>query len=276
MSNISFSNKWKAINKNFQNEDADEETLFVEKGKDPITQRQLNLFYYFLFIKNIFSNIENVNDVLEIGCGRGTLSLYLATYLRLTTSLQDVSGDAIDIAKKDFDKYNHKANFYIGDIINNTLPSDSYDAAVSIGLAEHFELKDVESLFREQHRLLRDGGVMISLNIPRKFSVQFLNEIMRFVKKIFGQYKEDIKKDYFRNSLEPIEYKKIAEKVGFKNIEITNVCPFPIYTPIKMTTDKKITKFNKFILKVKSLFQKYPYKTNYIMSQAHFLVGYKK
>lgn len=116
---------------------------------------------------------------------------------------------------------------------------------------------------------------MISLNIPKKFSIQFLNTIMRFFKKLFGLYKEDLRKDYFRNKLKVKDFKKKAEEMGFQDVKITHVCPFPIYVPVAMSTDKKITTCNKFILRIRKLFQSYPYKASALFAQAHFLVGQK-
>lgn len=268
----SFKTKWLKINKSAKDDEVDEKSLFVDIGKKPVTQRQLNLYNYFLFIKKLLRE-NKARDVLEVGCGRGTMSLYLAKYLGLNLSLLDSSSEAIEIVKKQFASNDISSNFYVADAVNTELNAESFDGIVSIGLAEH--LDDVEGLFKEQFRLLKKGGVMISLNIPDKFSIQFLNSIMRFFKKLFGRYKEELRKDYYRNKLKPDDYKRLAEKVGFENVEITNVCPFPIFTPIKISTDKQITKIYKMILFFKRIFQKYPYKTNYFTSQAHFLVGRK-
>jgi ubiquinone/menaquinone biosynthesis C-methylase UbiE len=268
--NRKFSAKWKNIKKHKKN--SDENRLFVCSGDVPETQRQLNLFYYFLYIKNIYKN-SNVKKVLEVGCGRGTMSLYLANYLKLDLSLLDSAEEAIMIAKKEFKKYNEKASFYVSSALDSGIENEKFDSIVSIGLAEHID--DVEKLFKEQYRLLGDSGIMISLNLPKKFSVQFLNDVMKFLKYLFTKKRKPMGTDYYRNSLNPGDYKRIAEKVGFKNVSVTNVCPFPIYVPVGIKTDKKITKVRKVILSIRGLFQKYPYKTNYIMSQGHFLVGYK-
>lgn len=273
MTFISFKDRWSNIKNRSNNSSADESSLFVDINQEPITQRQLNLYYYFIFIKEILKKIEAKNFI-EIGCGRATTSLYLARYLNLKAALLDNEKEAIAIARSEFIKKGLTADFYVADALNCNLADNSFDAIISIGLAEH--INDTGQLLKEEYRLLRPGGVMISLNVPKKFSIQFLNTIMRFLKKIFGQYKESVRKDYYRNDLGPKDYTKIAEKIGFKNIKIINVCPFPIYTPIKLATDKKITKVNKFILKIRGLFLPYPYKTNYLISQAHFLVGYKK
>jgi ubiquinone/menaquinone biosynthesis C-methylase UbiE len=270
----SFNKKWSGI-KDKQGAKIDESSIYVNVGQKPVTQRQLNLYYYFLFIKNIIAK-QNAKDILEVGAGRGTISLYLAEYLHLNLSLLDNVADAMTIAKKKFTEHGQSAEFYVDNALGSNLASQSFDSIVSIGLAEHFKEDEVKNLFQEQFRLLRSGGVMISFNIPGKFSIQFLNTIMRFFRKIFGSYSESIKKDYYRNSLRPSDFKKLAKEAGFEKMEIVNACPFPIFTPLKLTNDKKITKIYKVILRIRSLFIKYPYKTNYLVSQGHFLVAYKK
>jgi len=266
----SFDAKWKDIYET--KEMADEKLLFVDVVQKPITQRQLNLYYYFRFIEEKLKNV-NAKKVIEVGCGRGTIALYLSKYMGLETHLLDDQKDAIALAEDSFKQFNQKGTFFVKDVLKTGLPDNSYDGIVSIGLAEHFG--DPKELFYEEYRLLQDGGVMVSLNIPNKKSIQELNVIMRWFKKIFGLYTEDIRKDYYRNDLSAKEYKKQAEGAGFKNVSIVHVCPFPIFVPIKVSTDKQITKIYRFILFFRRLFQKYPYKTNSILAQAHFLVAYK-
>ncbi len=270
--NKQFEHKWSDIRDSDKDKQADEKSIFVDIGNEPITQRQLNLYYYFQFIKSILEK-QNPKDVCEIGCGRGTIGLYLAKYLGLKTTLLDSSQEAIELAKEAFKNHNQNAEFNIADATKTNLEAEVFDAIVSIGLAEH--LDNVDDLFAEQYRLLRPGGVMISLNIPKKTSIQILNKWMRSIKKVFGKYKEKVGKDYYRNTYNPPAYANFAKKVGFENVEITNVCPFPIYTPINIETDKFITKLNKIIISFRKLWMKYPYKTNFPMSQAHFLVAYK-
>lgn len=272
-----FEQKWSEIEK--QKKDSavvsDETSLFVEKGLFPMTQRQLNLYYYFDFIKQIINKSTSIKDVMEIGCGRGTISLYLASYERKKMTLLDTSADAIAIAKDSFQKRGLDATYIVGDALDTKLPDESFDAIVSIGLAEH--LDGVTSLFKEQYRLLRKGGVMISLNIPKKkISIQYLNTIFRYIKKVCGTYTELVSKDYYRNEYTSEAYADFAKQVGFYDVSITHVCPFPIYTPLGMTYDKKITKLRNMYLSIRKLWMPYPYKINKYMAQAHFLVGYKK
>lgn len=269
-----FEQKWSQIRDSKNDQPSDEKELFTEVGDKPITQRQINLFYYFLFIKKYLIN-KSLKNILEIGCGRGTMSLFLERYLHLDVTLLDNSSEAIDLAKDYFQFRKSKGKFFVADALYTGLEASSYDATVSIGLAEHID--NVEQLFREQYRLLRSGGLMISLNIPKKFSIQIFNNGILKLRQFFGLSKNNIlRKDYYRNDLKPKDYENIARKVGFSDIEIVHVCPFPIYTNIEISTDKKIATLNRMILKLRSIFMQYPFKTNSVCSQAHFLVAYKK
>ncbi len=263
-----FIDKWKKM----KNKDAssDEQSLFTDLNNIPLTQRQFNMYHLFKFMEKFLINRKNV---LEIGCGRGTMSLFAKKYLNAEVSLLDTSSDALEIAQREFNKNNVEAKYYLANACSTGLPDNAYDAVISIGLAEH--LDNPHDLFIEQLRLLKPGGIMISLNVPKKFSIQSLNNVLKFFKKKFSKEKDKIKKDYYRNSLKAIEYKQIAKQVGFQQLKITHVTPFPIFTPVKISTDKFITNIYKLIVKVRKSFLSQPYKTNIILAKSHFLIGYK-
>jgi cyclopropane fatty-acyl-phospholipid synthase-like methyltransferase len=270
--NNEFEKKWSSINSNSE-KNIDESSLFVEKGKKPISQRQINLYYYFQFIKDILEK-RKCDKIIEIGCGRGTMALYVAEHLNKKVSLLDSSAEAIKIAKKIFSSRNIQADYYVQDILELKDLSGDYDAVISIGLAEHID--DVQLLFENQYKILKKGGIMISLNIPKKNSIQFLNLVYRYLLKLMGRYNSSIKKDFYRNNYNCKEYKRFAENAGFRNVEITHVAPFPIFTPLSFKIDKKVAKLYRFILAFRRIFMSYPFKTNSLISQAHFLVANKE
>lgn len=272
MSQSAFHQKWEKIRTDASESNAEEPSIYVEKDDVPRTQRQLSLYNYFRFIQTHLER-TGAKNLLEIGCGRGTIGLYCKTYMNLDVALMDNEENAIKIAKESFDKRNLDATFMVGDAFHMDIPDNSFDAVVSIGLAEHVD--NVTELFAEQFRILRPGGVMISLNIPKKFSVQELNILMRSVKKLFGLYKDPVGKDYYRNSFSAKEYARFAREAGFDKTEITHTCPFPVYVPIRRSTDRLITTVRRGILRVRSLFMRYPYKTNGLIAHSHFLVAQK-
>ena len=54
-----------------------------------------------------------------------------------------------------------------------------------------------------------------------------------------------------------------------------NVCPYPIFTPLSIESDQRLTKIYRGSLAFRRMFMRYPFKSSYWCSQAHFLVGFK-
>jgi len=263
-----FSTKWSEAAVNNTKKTQEEFSIFVEPGAAPATQRQFNLLHYYEFIGDIVKK-NNYQKPLEIGCGRGTISLYLRKYLNLDVTLTDVSDKAVALAEKNF-SHHHATGTIVKDNAENMQFSEgSFDVITSIGLAEHFE--DYTKLFQDQFRVLAPGGTMISLNIPKKRSIQMLNSLYR---KLFVKV-ENQKKDYYRNEDSMQDYVRTAKEAGFVDVEAIYVNSFPLFTPLGKTAETAITKLYNAIYKLRGLFMKYPFKGSRIFAQAHFLVAKK-
>ncbi|PIR66412.1 MAG: hypothetical protein COU51_03980 [Parcubacteria group bacterium CG10_big_fil_rev_8_21_14_0_10_36_14] len=268
MQSIKFEDKWKLISEKSSD---DEFSLFVPKGMKPRTQRQINFFWYYKFFENLIKD-KNYKNGLELGCGRGTMSLFLNKYDGIEVALLDISEDAIKLAKENFSKYDARAEFFVGSSDSIPMPDSSVDIVYSIGLLEHIDNYDVT--IKEGYRVLKLGGVMIHLNIPEKWSAQNINNLYKwFLRLLSGKFYPP--KDYYRNNDTPEDYIEKVKNMGFKKVYAVNVNPFPIFVPISMKTDKAIAKLYNFTLWIRKIFLKYPFKTNYTLSQGHFLVGYK-
>lgn len=269
MPHQTFDSKWKNISEKKKDE---EFSIFVPPGKKPKTQRQFNLFNYHEFIKGVIKG-RGYKDAIEIGCGRGTIALYLRIYEKLSLVCNDNEESAINLAKNNFTYFNADAKFVVSDASNLGLPDESLDMSVSIGLLEH--LPNYDAILKEQFRVLKSGGVMISLNIPKKNSVQILNNLYRAVYRFFKP-SYPLKPDYYRNSDMPADYIKNALSVGFKDVYTVNVNPFPLFTPLHPVLERVMTPLYRTILFLRRIYLPYPFKTSYSLSQAHFLVGFKK
>lgn len=268
MEESKFENKWRNI---CEGKSSEELKLFVPPGSRPKTQREINLYWHYRLFKKYLKG-KNYKSGLELGCGRGTMSLYLNQYEKMDVAMLDISEDALDVARKNFGIVGAKGEFICASSDTLPLADNSFDIVYSIGLLEH--LPDYKKTMAEAYRVLKPGGMMISLNIPAKWSLQVLNNgYKRILSSITG--KKYSPKDYYRNSDKPKDYYMAAKSCGFKNLEIINTSPFPIFTPIPMSLDRKVASLYNFILKLRSLFMDYPMKASYIFSQAHFLVGYK-
>lgn len=269
MSSYSFDKKWKQITNKTSN---DERGLYVPPGCKPRTQRQMNLYWYYQFIHSVIKE-KQYKRGLELGCGRGTMSLFLHTYNHLDVTLLDNSPEALHVAKDNFSNIDARGTFVLGSCEQLPFADNSFDVVYSIGLLEHLE--DYQRTLAESYRVLTPGGVMISLNIPKKWSLQILNNLYKRFLTIFFHTVE-VRKDYFRNADTPDVYKRKAEESGFSDVFFVSVNPFPLFTPMPIPLDTLITKIYRLFMKIRSLYLKYPFETTYTFSQAHFLVGYKK
>jgi 2-polyprenyl-3-methyl-5-hydroxy-6-metoxy-1,4-benzoquinol methylase len=90
-------------------------------------------------IKN-FADFESWNGkkVLEIGCGLATEGINFARS-GADYSATDLSVESLNLAKKRFDVYNEKGNFYLGNSeeLSSFLPIETYDLIYSFGVIHH-------------------------------------------------------------------------------------------------------------------------------------------
>ncbi|MDD4900562.1 MAG: class I SAM-dependent methyltransferase [Patescibacteria group bacterium] len=264
--NRQFEQKWAEAKKKKAGEESD---VYVPVGRKPATQRQFNLYHFFEYIGRQAEKYGSKNS-LEVGCGRGTISLYLNKYLNLRVTATDISDKSVALARENFANHHGLGEIIKADAEKLPFADNSFDLAVSIGLAEHF--KDYSRVYAEQYRVLRPGGVMISLNVPKKKSIQIFNDIFRYFKKISGS---KLKEDYFRNADKPKDYSKAAEKVGFQKVDTFYVSSFPLFTPVGQKAEKVLADFYNFVYKLRGLVMPYPFKGSKLLAQAHFLTAKK-
>lgn len=244
-------------------------SLYVKEGDVPRTQRQFNLYHYMEQIDALVRD-KNYQTSLELGAGRGTISLYLKKRFGIKTTLNDISEQAMQLAKANFQFYNESANFDVADASNLPYPDNSFDIVTSIGLLEHLE--NYEPILKEAYRVLKPNGVMVQINIPKKFSIQYINTLYRIILEVFGK---KLRPDFPRNSDTPTQYAEHAKNAGFKEVETINVNPFPLLVPVPMVIDRILTYLYRAIMKIRSWILKKPYRTNHMVSHCHFLIGYK-
>lgn len=233
-----------------------ERNLVLPEGQKPVTQRQFFFKSYFDFFKKVIGDRKNI---VEIGCGRCTLGQYFA---RNGCSIEcvDISKDAIDIAQKNFCEAGLKAKFIRADATN--LPLGKYgrkyrDAIISVGLLEHLEGKDWQKALQEAHRILKPGGMLAFVNVPKKFSIQ-----------TFFQ-KHD---HYHRESVTPEDYAQACRDAGFRVVNFMYVNPFPL-----METKHEYfwTKVWETVFWLRGLVLEHPMQGSKRWAQAHLLLAIK-
>tara|TARA_Y100000389_G_scaffold171954_1_gene179974 strand:- start:2179 stop:3033 length:855 start_codon:yes stop_codon:yes gene_type:complete len=208
------------------------ETLYTHWVKGEV-QNQIQLAFrnHWLLFSEIISKTNSFNNgkrVLEIGCGRGSLSCYFSD-AGYDCTLVDLSKKILSVAKKIFKKNKLKAKFKLGDANNLDFPDNSFDIIFSIGLLEHFE--NVKVTLAEQIRVLDKGGIWFGYIVPKyEDNVQ---KKYNWINKLLHSYHQTTnntaKKDkIFRSDFSSKHYVKILKKLGLKKINASGVYPVPM------------------------------------------------
>ena len=198
---------------------------------EPINQVQLAFRNHWSLFNQLMAraNFNQGKRVLEVGCGRGSLSCYFSN-AGYHCTLLDVSRSVINIAKKIFELNNLKGTFAVGDA--NCLPFEakSFDMVFSIGLLEHFE--NIQLPIQEQLRVLDDGGLLIAYVVPQysdnvQKDFEWINDILRGYAQQ-RDIKQVEKQDVFRSDATSQQYIPILKRCGLKGIESSGVYPLPM------------------------------------------------
>jgi len=225
-----------------------EESLYTHWTRgEVVNQIQLAFRNHWLLFSELIEAANNFNGgkkVLEIGCGRGSLSCYFSD-AGYDCTLVDLSENVIEVAKKIFEINSLNANFVVGDANDLKIPSDTFDIIYSIGLLEHFE--DVEVPIKEQIRVLRPGGIWFGYivphyedNVQRDFN--WINEILKGYHESSETGSVD-KAEIYRSDFGSERYIPVLEKLGLQDVKASGVYPLPMIShsidfPFSLMPDK--------------------------------------
>lgn len=275
---LSFQGNWKARG----------ESYYVHWTRsEPVNQVQLAFRNHWnLLCELIEDSCFNKGDrVLEVGCGRGSLSCYFSD-AGYKCTLLDISAEVIEKAKDIFQKYELKAEFQVGDAERFSFEDRSFDVVFSIGLLEHFD--NWESLIREQIRVLDDGGLLFcyvvpdySDNIQKDYA--WINEILKgYVKKAEGQSQE--KFPVWRSTASSVSGLLLLKKYGLSNVHTSGVYPLPMishsiefpFTLMPEESEKALVRhFTKMLEENGRKTGKHPWLCEEGYGQAFVMWGYK-
>lgn len=195
--------------------------------EEPVNQIQLAFRQHWLTFQHLLGADFSGRRVLEVGCGRGSLSAYFAD-AGWDCTLLDLSPAVLDLAKEAFMANGLTANFDVGDCLNLPYEPNSFDLVFSIGLLEHFE--DINKVIQEQYRVLAPGGKFIGYVVPhmpeniQKDYAWICEVIKAFVPE--GQSAE--KAPIYRSDALSPPYLDSMLTTGFKETGASGAYPLPL------------------------------------------------
>jgi ubiquinone/menaquinone biosynthesis C-methylase UbiE len=227
-----------------------------------INQIQFAFQNHFKVFNELIFSEKNKYKILEVGCGRGSLSAYFSDKGH-DCHLLDISKEIINTAQEIFKHNNLKGSFYVEDAEKMNFQDNSFDIVFSIGLMEHF--KDIEKILDEKIRVLKKGGSLFLYIVPEyngsniQKDYNWINEILKnnegnhdFNKNEVFRSDDDSKKylNYLKNKVE------IINSSGIYSVPmISPSISFP-FTLMKESQELVLINYYKSILKKRK--EKYP------------------
>lgn len=144
---------------------------YYESESDTFDQAQQNLINY---VTSHISSFEN-KDILDLGCGNGVVSLYLAEKFPVGRILGvDLNNNNVAIANEEkARRQNSKVDFITDDAQNlKQIKSNSFDVIINIESAFHYP--DKHQFLNEIYRVLKPGGQFMIADIVATKKESFL------------------------------------------------------------------------------------------------------
>lgn len=119
------------------------------------------------------AGLKSHHNVLEIGCGIGTLSSYLATKLKngKLTGV-DISPETIEQNKVRYKKFNN-IEFHVSDMTDFSIDK-KFDVIIFPDVLEHIPLEAHDNIFNTISKLIKPEG-FVFINIPSPHGLEYLN-----------------------------------------------------------------------------------------------------
>ncbi len=167
-------------------------------------------------------------SIIDIGCGGGILTESLTTTNNSVSGL-DASCEAITIAKEHA-KQNNLNIRYINSSIEDfvAIENKEFDLISCMEMLEH--VPDPESIIASIAKIIKKNGYFFASTLNRNLKSYLLSivaaeHILKIVPKGTHEYAKFIK---------PYELIKVAEKYGFKALEITGIHYNPLNDSFKL------------------------------------------
>jgi len=134
------------------------------------------------FITEFFKG-RGVKSVLDLGCGAGRNTIYMARRDFEVYGI-DISDEGIKLARRRIASGEPHVHLKLGSMFSLPYRDNSFDAVVSITVIHHGRLKWIKRAIRELKRVLKPGGLIfvtvpkmkLDKDVPkeRRFGVKFV------------------------------------------------------------------------------------------------------
>lgn len=186
-------------------------------------------------IKNLVkAGLDNSSNVLEIGCGIGTLTSLLVKKSGQLLAV-DISPSSIEMAKKNLGQY-HNISFLVSDM-SDFLATQKFDFIVLPDVLEHIPVEQHENLFHQISKNLKPNG-RVCINIPDPYALEWIRNNKPELLQIIDQslYTDILTPAIYKNNLvidKLVRYQLQATLPDYQWIELIHR---PVYSHLNKKT----------------------------------------
>jgi SAM-dependent methyltransferase len=151
--------------------------------------------------------------ILESGCGLGRWVVWLRRRGFDVTGI-DLARAAVDTANA----YDPSAPILLDDVLESRWPDESFDAAISLGVVEHFEDGPQRALAELRRVLKNDGTLLISVPLDTAFRRLFthrLKDVYHWVRRCRG-----VRFAFEEYRFTRREFEECLAAAGFETLEV--------------------------------------------------------
>lgn len=149
----------------------------IQKWYNTYSTKQVNigtnLRHYSIFNSLTKAGLKRNHNVLEIGCGIGTLTKLIAKYVKKGSLVAtDISDESIEIAKKRISNTKNNIELLVSDMTTFS-HSKKFDFVVLPDVLEHIPIEQHNNLFKIIAAHTHDNSIIL-INIPHPKALDYL------------------------------------------------------------------------------------------------------
>lgn len=150
----------------------------IKKFYDQYTERQsrvgVNARHISILKKAVDTGLKSSHNVLEIGCGIGTFTSLLISYISAGQILAlDISPKSIELAQEAYS--NKNVRFEAADATEYDFGNETFDVIILPDVLEHIPLELHTKLFEKLSKILTPNG-FVSIHIPNPYYLEWCHK----------------------------------------------------------------------------------------------------
>ncbi|MFD0861287.1 class I SAM-dependent methyltransferase [Sungkyunkwania multivorans] len=209
----------------------------------------VNVRHYTIMNYLIDAGLKKDHNILEIGCGIGTLTSLIAKYVKGEIVATDISDKSIQLARENLGKRKN-IDFVVTDMNSFEYP-EMFDFVVLPDVLEHIPSQDHAQLFECISKLMHDESIIV-IHIPHPTALDYIRQHTPEKLQIIDQslQADMIMETVYAKDLILVHYEAYSltnEQPDYVLIKLKKKLPYKIFDPLK----KKRIIYKKMLARIK-------------------------